>query len=80
MDIFDVVKFGKLFMIIEDFVMDVGFVVVIMFVFVLGCIDLLDEECFGDNLDDGFFVKFMKKLVGSFVRYRRFVFSCLKVE
>lgn len=77
------VKLGKLLLTTEDFAMDVGSVTVTMFVFVSGRIDLSDEECFGDNSDDGLsmkFMKFMKKLVGSFVTHRRPVPSCSKAE
>lgn len=80
MDILDVVKLGKLLMTTEDFAMNVGSVAVTMFVFVSGRIDLSDEECFGDNSDDGLSVKFMKRLVGSFVTHRRPVPSCSKAE
>lgn len=55
------VKLGKLLMTTEDFAMDVGSVAVTMFVFVSGRIDLSDEECFGDNSDDGLPFSQMKR-------------------
>ena len=51
-DILGVVNFGELPLATKDLVLEVGSVAVSLLTKVSGCLDLTDEVCFGDNLDD----------------------------